>query len=493
MPFNDFLSRLRLSHLFRLWKGDTPLGNVEGLTSNTAQIKPGFVFVAIQGETVNGETFIPKAIELGASVIVSTEAGYEHYGDQFPNITFLETENPKQCLAHMAALLYPKAPAHIVAVTGTNGKSSVVDFTRQLWEHLGHKAASIGTLGTQSKHFQSKKHLTTPDPVYLHQNLETLVEKGITHVAIEASSHGLDQYRLDGIKCAAGGFTSFSRDHLDYHGTLENYFDAKGRLFDDLLQNAQGVAVLNADIPEFPKLKEKAGDLPLLTYGRQGSDLHIERITPLQHGQKVELSIFEKSYEVTLSLIGEFQVYNALCALGLVLNDIETDIEKALKGLEILKAPPGRLEFIKDTPKGAAVYVDYAHAATAIETVLHALKKHTKGDLWIIFGAGGGRDPGTRPSMGKAAASQANHVILTDDNPRFENADSIRAQLKEGAPHAIDIPNRRSAITYALEKAQKGDLILVAGKGPEDGQIVGDKTEPFLDKSVILDGIKGLS
>ena len=492
MQFNNLVSQLQPLHTFNIWQGDSSLFNhaLKGVTSSTKDIHPHFIFVAIPGTNVNGENFIPEAIAKGAVVIVASSQAYEKYTSQFPAVAFLETNNPHLCLAKIAALFYPQAPQHVVAVTGTNGKSSTVEFARQLWEHLGHKAASLGTLGIQSKWFKAEKHLTTPDPVYLHRQLQELHKAGITHLALEASSHGLSQYRLDGLSFDAAGFTSFSRDHLDYHGTLENYLGAKGRLFSDLLRPSSGMAVLNADIPECAMLKPLAKDHKIFTYGRQGQQFKIHQITPLPHGQQVDLSIQGKPYTLQLHLMGEFQVYNALCALGLVLSDSDISAEKAIQGLETLRPPSGRLEFVANTPKGAAVYVDYAHAEDAIKTVLQALRKHTEKKLWIVFGAGGGRDPGTRPPMGEAAAQNADYVILTDDNPRFENPNTIRAQLKEKAPQAIDMADRRQAIAYAVHHAQKGDIILVAGKGPEDGQIIQGKTEPFLDSRVILETIQ---
>lgn len=489
MLFSNLLRLLEPLHTFSVWSGsqDFSLIPLRGVTASTQEVKDHFIFTAIQGSRVNGEDFIPEAIKAGADVIVCRREAFEKYGAYYPNAAFIQTPNPALCLAKIAALFYPKAPAHIVAVTGTNGKSSTVEFARQLWDHLGYKSASMGTLGVQSHWFKAEKHLTTPDPVYLHQTLEKLADAGITHLAIEASSHGLDQYRLDGISFKAGGMTSFSRDHLDYHGTLQAYLEAKGLLFTRLLNHSHGVAVLNADIPEYKPLKEWAHGLKIMSYGRQAKDIQIHDITPLSEGQKLDVSVLGHRHEVVIPLIGEFQAYNALCALGLVLSDPAVTAAQALSGLSRLHPPAGRLEFVSRTPKGATVYVDYAHASDAIKTVLQALQKHTTGQLWIVFGAGGGRDPGTRPPMGEAAAKNADHVILTDDNPRFEDPNIIRSQLKQGSPQSHDIADRRQAIAYALHHATKGDIVLVAGKGPEDGQIVQGKTEPFLDRQVILE------
>ena len=488
MQFNRLIAELQKVHEFNLWQGDKKIfdASLTGITCASAEVKPGYIFAAIQGLRLNGIKFIPEAIERGASIIVSSTAGYQQYSDQFPTLTFIETDNPKRCLALLASIFYPKAPANIVAVTGTNGKSSTVDFVRQIWETLSFRAASVGTLGTISKHYKAKKHLTTPDPVFLHRTMQELVEHKVTHVAIEASSHGIDQRRLDGLKLAAGGFTSFGHDHLDYHKTVEQYFNAKAALFSRLLQDTMGVSVINADLPEFEKLKQAARGLPLISYGRKGKEIKLHSITPNPKGQKLSLTVFEEDYEVLLPLIGEFQVMNALCALGLVLNDIDIDTKKAVHALENLKSSPGRVEFIGHTKEGASIYVDYAHPPPAIETILTDLKKHTKNHLWIILGAGGGRDPSTRQPMGEKAATYADHVIITDDNPRFEEPDLIRETIMKGAPDAIDIANRKDAIQYAINHAAQGDLILVTGKGPEDGQIYADRIEPFLDKEVIL-------
>ena len=487
MKFNDFITALQRLHPFNLWQGDRHIFDapLKGITTSTTEVKKDFIFAALKGARVNGEKFIPEAIQRGATIIVTSHQGYQLYSDQFPTVTFIETDNPKLCLSKIATIFYPKMPAVIVAVTGTNGKSSTVEFVRQIWEHLNYRAASIGTLGTVSKHFNAPKHLTTPDPVFLHRTMEDLVGHKISHVAIEASSHGLDQYRLDGLTLSAGGFTSFGHDHLDYHKTLDAYFEAKSTLFSRLLRTHVGVAVLNADIPEYTALKKAAHGLPSLSYGRKGTDLKIERLHPLTTGQQIDLNLLGKTYTLTLPLIGEFQVYNALCALGLVLSDIDVPVDKAVAALETLTPPPGRLELAGTTPTGAPVYVDYAHAASALETVLKTLRTHTKRHLWVVFGAGGERDPSTRKPMGVVAQQHADHVIITDDNPRTEIPEFIRASIKEGAPKALEIADRREAIQYALHQAQKGDMILVARKGPEDGQIYANRIEPFLDSRVI--------
>lgn len=492
LKFNNLIGSLQKVHPFNLWQGDRKIfdATLQGISASSAEIKPGYVFAALKGTRVNGARFIPDAIDRGAVAIIACPESYHQYSDQFPTVTFIETNNPKLCFALMASLFYPKAPEQIVAVTGTNGKSSTVDFVRQIWEKMGIRAASIGTLGTISKHYKAPKHLTTPDPVFLHQTMQELNKNNITHVAIEASSHGIDQFRLDGLKLSAGGFTSFGHDHLDYHKTLDKYFEAKANLFSRLLKKTLGIAVLNSDIPEFKSLTEASRGLPIISYGHKGKELKINQITPHAKGQSISLSVFEDTYKIDFPLLGDFQIQNALCALGLVLNDIDADIGKAVHALETLQSPPGRLEYIAQTKRGATVYVDYAHAAHAIEMVLKTLRAHTQNQLWIVFGAGGGRDPSTRLEMGKAAAQGADHVIVTDDNPRYEEPALIREAILRGAPKALDIPDRHDAIKYALQHAASGDIILVSGKGPEGGQIYADHIEPFLDKDVILKALK---
>jgi UDP-N-acetylmuramoyl-L-alanyl-D-glutamate--2,6-diaminopimelate ligase len=387
----------------------------------------------------------------------------------------------------LAAQFYGRQPETIVAVTGTNGKSSTVHFVRQIWEVLGHRAASLGTLGIEGAGVKRAGSMTTPDPVTLHAELATLAQEGITHLAMEASSHGLDQYRLDGVRVKAAGFTNLSRDHLDYHKDMEGYRAAKARLFAEILEPG-GTAVLNADVPEYEALKhlcEERG-VRVIGYGRAagGSGLHLVSLEPLPNGQAIEVEIEGVTEKFTLPLIGEFQAMNALCALGLVIAEHPDDaayIHEAVKALEALKPAPGRLQPVSGHPSGAAVYVDYAHTPDALSHALGALRPHTAGRLVCLFGCGGDRDHGKRPLMGDVAVKLADRVIVTDDNPRSEDPASIRREILGGAPGALEIEGRAKAIQVALEGLDAGDVLLIAGKGHERGQIFADRTEPFDD------------
>ncbi|MEI8320870.1 MAG: UDP-N-acetylmuramoyl-L-alanyl-D-glutamate--2,6-diaminopimelate ligase [Alphaproteobacteria bacterium] len=493
MQLDKFLETVKYPESFTAWsRSKKPLHtfSIESIVDDSRKVTKGSLFVAISGTETKGDTFIPDAISKGATVIAATPDQCKEYALSYPDMCFIETKIPRRFLAFLGAAFYPKQPENIVAVTGTNGKTSVVNFVRQIWEHLGYKAASLGTLGIQSTQFQQQKHLTTPDPLYLHSQLDAMTKKNITHLAMESSSHGLDQHRLDAVHLKAAAFTNLSPDHLDYHKTLEAYLDAKRQLFKRILP-PQGTTVLNADIPEFETLKNSISS-KILTYGRKGAQIHLESLTPLPHGQTLKLRIFGNLYHVNFPLIGEFQVYNALCALGLVLAVNPEKTENAIQILDHLQGIPGRLEFVGSHPNGAPVYVDYAHASGGIETLLKTMRAHIKGDLWVVFGAGGGRDPSTRPLMGKAASAYADHVVITDDNPRFEDPQIIRQQLLKGCPDAIEIPDRPEAINYAIHHLKPQDALVVTGKGPEDGQIIKGVTYPFLDKSVIENILSGM-
>jgi len=473
----------------KLWtcSGKLPDVSLTGLTLSSKDVQPGNLFIAIKGTSHNGEDFIPDAIKAGAMAILCSKEGSTKYAPLYPHICFLETSNIRHIVPLLAGRFYQRHPKVIVGITGTNGKTSTAEFTRQLWEKLGHKSASLGTLGIRSSYFEAPKYLTTPDSIYLHKMLGEMAGHGITHLAMETSSHGLDQHRVDGVPFASAAFTNLSRDHLEYHHTMENYLKAKARLFEELLPLSQ-TAVLNADIPEFDYLK-KCGR-PLLTYGKNATDIKLVRLIPQKTGQELHLQIFGTSYKVFLPLLGEFQAYNSLCALGLILATDPTSQEKSVSALESLTGVPGRIELAGTLPNGAVAYVDYAHASGGIETLLKSLRPHSKGAIWIIMGGGGGRDPSTRGPMGKAAHDFADHVIITDDNPRFEDPAHIRAQIKTECPKAQEIGDRREAIATALHKLRPDDILVVTGKGPEDGQIIQGITYPFLDKQVIQSLIK---
>ncbi|MGB0719317.1 MAG: UDP-N-acetylmuramoyl-L-alanyl-D-glutamate--2,6-diaminopimelate ligase, partial [Bdellovibrionales bacterium] len=366
-------------------------------------------------------------------------------------------------------------------VTGTNGKTSVVHFAKQIWAALGYHAENMGTLSGA---------MTTPYPVAIHEKLAALADNGVTHLALEASSHGLDQYRLDGVNIKAAGFTNLSRDHLDYHADMDAYLAAKSRLFNGLLGEGD-VAVLNADIPEYERLTTQT-KARVLSYGRKGEDLKILSITPTETGQDCEFKINNETHRIDINLVGEFQIYNLLCALGLVLSEGGINAEKAVKTLEKITGVRGRLEFVSGHPRGAGIYIDYAHTPDALENVLNALRPHTSGNLVCLFGCGGDRDTGKRPQMGDIATRLADRVVITDDNPRSEDPAAIRAAIMAAAPDAREIPDRRKAINHCVSSLQSGDVLLVAGKGHEQGQILAGQTLPFDDVSEVRSSINNM-
>jgi UDP-N-acetylmuramoyl-L-alanyl-D-glutamate--2,6-diaminopimelate ligase len=372
-----------------------------------------------------------------------------------------------------------------VAVTGTSGKTSVASFTRQVWEQAGLAAASIGTTGVVAPGREEYGSLTTPDPVTLHLLLAELAGAGVTHAAMEASSHGLDQRRLDGVRLAAGGFTNLGRDHMDYHPTVEEYHAAKMRLFTDLLPKGAPAIVFADDPWSQPTIDaaNRAG-LEVLTVGRKGNFLQLKRVEHERFRQRAEIAAAGKIHEIDLPLAGDFQIANALVAAGLA---ISTGLEagKALMALEGLKGASGRLEHVGTTSEGAPVYVDYAHKPDALENVLKAVRPFTTGRVLVVFGCGGDRDRGKRPIMGEIATRLADISIVTDDNPRSEEPAAIRAAIMEAAPGAIEIGDRRQAIREAIAMLHAGDTLVVAGKGHEEGQTVGDVTLPFSDHAEV--------
>ncbi len=468
-------------------RSDLPEIEISGISSDSRSVRRGFLFVALAGSNMDGREYIEDAIRHGAKAILVPK------GTQQPlcmegvdEIVWVEEENPRLALAKAAARFYGVQPETIVAVTGTNGKTSTVSFTRQIWEHLGYRAASLGTLGLQGgitvQSAEQSGSMTTPDPVRLHAQLADLAASGIDHLAIEASSHGLDQHRLDGMNVSAAGFTNVTHDHLDYHGSMENYASSKRRLFDGLLK-ANGVAVVNADSVESENIKKICQErgITYWSYGYRGKELRLISRKAHPTGQHLVLEIFGQEIEFTLPLVGEFQVMNMLCAAGLVLARCQKRLQEVIDILPKLTGVPGRLEFVPGHKQGAAVYVDYAHTPDALENVLKALRPHTQKMLVCVFGCGGNRDKAKRPVMGKIAAQLADINIITDDNPRNENAAQIRAEIKQGAPQATEIADRRQAIETAIKFCKSGDVLVIAGKGHEHGQIVGDHVEPFDD------------
>lgn len=452
--------------------------SVTGFAIDNRKVAPGTVFGAFQGLRVNGEDFIADAVRAGAvAVVARPEAKVE-------GAIHLAHPNPRRLFALLAARYFAPFPDVTVAVTGTNGKTSTVELTRQLWRMLGHKSASIGTLGVTTSVDQVSTGLTTPDIVTFLSNMSGLRREGITHAAFEASSHGLAQYRTEGLPVAAAAFTNLSRDHLDYHGDMDSYFDAKMRLFDEVVV-PDGAAVVWADDAWSPKVIERVSKrgLRLLSVGVQGQALRLANRTPTQLGQTLEIEAEGKSFKVNLPLIGAYQAANALTAAGLVVAGGES-VARVLEMLGRVQPVRGRLERAVISRAGAPVYVDYAHTPDGLRAAIEALRPHTKGRLIALFGAGGDRDAGKRPQMGKVAAELADHVIVTDDNPRSEEPSAIRAAVMAGAPDAQEIGGRRAAIASAIAMAGADDIVLLAGKGHEQGQIIGDRVLPFDDVTV---------
>jgi len=447
--------------------------DIAGLTCDSRAVRPGFLFAALPGTHVDGRDFIAAAKDKGAAIVlapVGTRA----------DIAVIEDANVRQRFARMAANFYGRQPATVAAITGTNGKTSTASFLRQIWQHIGLRAATIGTLGVHGDGFDEPGILTTPDPVQLHETLARLADAGIDRVAMEASSHGLEQFRLDGVRVKAAGFTNITRDHLDHHGTMQNYFTAKLRLFSQVVQSG-GYCVINADCPEGQEVAAVAlkRGLNIITYGRDGRDIQLLNQVPQNDGQLLSLSIEGRTFEANLPLAGSFQAENALCALGLAIA-LGAEVNAAVEALKHLVGVPGRLQKVGNLG-GASVYVDYAHTPDALQTVLTALRPHATGKLHVLFGCGGDRDAGKRPQMGAIAAKLADRVIVTDDNPRSEDAASIRAQIMAACTTAIEIGDRRKAIIEAVRGLKDGDVLVLAGKGHEQGQIVGDIVLPFDD------------
>jgi UDP-N-acetylmuramoyl-L-alanyl-D-glutamate--2,6-diaminopimelate ligase len=440
----------------------------------------------------DGRRFAREAVAKGAVAILTDDASALVLGPAaHGRIAIVADANPQRCFALMAAYFYRHRPKTIAAVTGTNGKTSVAHFTREIWEALGQKAASLGTLGWVVGNERHPGALTTPDPVTLHRTLGMLAERGVSHAVIEASSHGLAQFRLDGITVNAAAFTNLTRDHLDYHGDMDAYRAAKDRMFAALL-TADGSAVLNADSPEFPRLAELARGRghKIISYGlAAGADLRLVARRPRRDGQDVSLRLFGARDDVALKLIGEFQAMNVLAALGLVIATGAAP-PAAVAALARLTTVPGRMQLVGKT-NGAAVFVDYAHTPDALHTVLAAARPHAEGRLIVVFGAGGDRDRGKRPLMGKVASEQADRVYITDDNPRTEIAAEIRRAILAAAPAAIEIGDRRTAIATAIGALAPGDVLIIAGKGHETGQIVGHETLPFDDAAIAREAIAG--
>jgi len=462
---------------------------ISGITANSAEVHKGFVFFGLPGTNVDGAGFVSQAEQSGAvAAVVSNTSQVGH-----TKIPVWRDDDPRRILAHVAAQFYPQQPANIGAVTGTAGKTSVATFLRQIWEADNRVAASLGTTGVVAPGRNDYGNLTTPDPISLHKLLDELATAGITHASMEASSHGLDQRRLDGVRLSVAGFTNLGRDHLDYHPTMEAYLEAKMLLFRERLPKG-APAVIFADDVFSEKAVEAAtqGGCDVLTVGRAGDFISLKKVEHHQFGQIVEVEHSGTHYRVEFPLAGDFQIANGLVAAGMAIAS-GTSAEPAFRALERLKGASGRLELVGKSKSGSPVYVDYAHKPDALENVLASLRPFTSARIVVVFGCGGDRDPGKRPIMGEIAQRLADVVIVTDDNPRTENPSDIRKAIMEACPKAMEIGDRAAAIEKGCELLQQGDCLVVAGKGHEPGQIIGDRVLPFSDHEVIRNVISGVS
>jgi UDP-N-acetylmuramoyl-L-alanyl-D-glutamate--2,6-diaminopimelate ligase len=474
---------MKLGDLIDGQTGDAALARVTGCAIDHRKVAPGTVFGAFRGLARDGEDFIAGAVQAGAvAVVARPEASVPG-----PAIHIADAE-PRRAFARLAARFFAPFPETVVAVTGTNGKTSTVELTRQLWRMQGLTAASIGTLGVTTtdadgKAAQVSTGLTTPDIVTFLSNMAGLRMEGVTHAAFEASSHGLAQFRTEGLPVRVAGFTNLSRDHLDYHGTMEAYLEAKLRLFTEVVDR-DGAAVVWADDEASSRVIEIASErgLRLITVGTSGETLRLVDRVPTQLGQTLTIEAEGKIHKINLPLIGAYQAANALVAAGFALAT-GGSLADVLMGVSRLQPVRGRLERAVITAKGAPVYVDYAHTPDGLQAAIEALKPHAA-RLIVVFGAGGDRDTGKRPEMGAIAARQADVAIVTDDNPRSEDPAGIRAAILAAAPGAREVGDRRAAIAAALAEAREGDVVLIAGKGHETGQIVGDRVLAFDDVAV---------
>lgn len=455
-------------------QGPDPL--ITAVTADSRQVRPGALFAALPGASVDGLSFVPTAVAAGAAAILAPESAPDQA------VPVVRAADVRRAYALAAARFWGAQPPVVVAVTGTNGKTSVATFCRQIFTRLGRQAASLGTLGLQTATENlAPPGLTTPDAGEVTRLAAELAGRGVTHLAVEASSHGLDQRRLDGLTLTAAAFTNLTRDHLDYHADMDAYRDAKLRLIEALLPRGAG-AVLNADAADFSTFAASAmvHGHTVLSVGEEGQALRLVSRTPTAAGQRLVIHVEGRDHTVDLPLAGAFQASNALVAAGLCIAAGE-EPGPVLKALEHLAGAPGRLQRIGAGLRGGEAYVDYAHTPDGLETVLKALRPHATGRLIVVFGAGGDRDRAKRPLMGRAAAALADLVIVTDDNPRDEDAAAIRRAVLEGAPQALEVADRRAAIRAGAEQLRDGDILVVAGKGHEQGQLIAGVMHPFDD------------
>ncbi len=469
---------MRLGEILDLNDGDRALAEREiaGVAFDSRKVRPGDVFFALAGAKDDGLKHAAEALSRGAVAVVC-ERDAQSGVDTAP---FVRVADARAALARAARRMFPGQPETIVAVTGTSGKTSVAAFARQIWAALGREAASLGTTGVVSRPLTVYGSLTTPDPLALHETLDRLARAGVTHLALEASSHGLDQRRLDGVRLAAGAFTNLTRDHMDYHATAEDYLAAKLRLFRELLPSG-APAVIDADSAVAPKAiaAAEAAGLFVMTVGAKGETIRLVSVTRDGLGSSLEIAFGGRRRRVRLPLPGDFQVSNALVASALCIGT-GSEADAVFKALQSLEGAPGRLERVGEI-RGASVFVDYAHKPDALEKALAALRPYVSGRLVVAFGCGGDRDAGKRPIMGEIATRLADVVIVTDDNPRSEDPASIRAQILAAAPGAIEIGDRAAAIRAGVDMLRPGDALMIAGKGHEIGQIIGSRTLPFSD------------
>ncbi|WP_206378234.1 UDP-N-acetylmuramoyl-L-alanyl-D-glutamate--2,6-diaminopimelate ligase [Sneathiella limimaris] len=472
---------MRLSELLNRAEFDPAKdAEVTGITADSRQVKPGYLFAALSGTKVDGWKYVDRAINQGAIAVL---AGLEHDNENLPVVRHL-VEDPRRELAFLIDKFVGLKPDVAAAVTGTNGKTSVAFFVREIWEKVGIPAASIGTLGLMTASGTEDLKYTTPDPEVLHRVLKELKQAEVNHVVMEASSHGLDQRRVDGAGVSIGAFTNFTRDHMDYHANAQDYLNAKLGLVSRVVCDG-GTVVLNADSDVYSEFSEaaKSRNLKEISYGYAGQELKLVEAKSHSQGQLLHVKILGQEVSLDLPLAGEFQAMNVLCALGVVLAS-GVSLTEAVKVLPDLSNVPGRMELVAKLKSGAGVYVDFAHTPDALETVLRAIRAHVDGRLIVIFGCGGDRDRGKRPQMGKIAADLADVSILADDNPRSENPDTIRSEILVACPEALNIGDRRAAIRQAMEMASEGDVVVIAGKGHETGQTIGDQVIPFNDRIV---------
>lgn len=463
--------------------------SVSAISCDSRIVKPGSVFFALSGRHHDGAKYVNNAIDAGAIAIVTDQH------TEFPSlgVPILRSDNPRLALAKAAARFFENQPGNIVAVTGTAGKTSVASFAQQIWVRLGFDAAMIGTTGVISPSRNDYGSLTTPDPVALHALLSELCHEGISHCAMEASSHGLDQYRLDGVNLSAAAFTNLGRDHMDYHPNIDHYFNAKMALFERILEPGKPAVIFSDDEWSDQAIEHaKQAGHDVLTVGAKGDFLTVKRVEQMRFSQRAEIHANGDIFEVELPLAGDFQLANALVAAGLVIAT-GADMRDALSSLSHLRGAKGRLDLVGNAPCGAPIYVDYAHKPDALEHVLKAVRPFTSGRIILVFGCGGDRDQGKRGIMGEIANRLSDISIVTDDNPRTEAASSIRAQILEQAPNAIEIADRSQAIANAVDMLGEGDSLIIAGKGHEHGQIIGDQILPFSDHEAAKLALEGLS